>query len=84
MNNTDVLPKVIECIELTFEKCESCVIIRLAKAFSITASRVHNRVHKTSLSGTNFIRLSIFHTSKIHSLTAVLNINFPAALRSPT
>jgi hypothetical protein len=49
MNTTEILLKVVECIELTFEICESCIIIRMAKAFSITASRVHNRAYKTSL-----------------------------------
>jgi hypothetical protein len=52
------------------------IIIRLAKEFSITAYRVHYLVHKTSLRGPAFIRLSLFHTLKIHFLTAVLILIF--------
>jgi len=74
MNTTEILLKVLEYLDLTPEKRESSIIIRLAKEFSITAYRVHYCVHKTSLSGPAFIRLSLFYTLKIHSLTALLNI----------
>jgi len=70
MNSTEILLKVIEYIEMTLEKCESSIIIRLAK----------DRVHKNSLRGPALIRLTLFHTLKIHSLTAVLNINFPVTM----
>jgi hypothetical protein len=49
INTTAILLKVIEYLELTLEKCESSVIIRPAKEFSITVYRVHYLVHKTSL-----------------------------------
>lgn len=71
MNTTEILLSVIEYLKLTLEKCESSVIIRLAKEFSITAYRVRYHVHKTSLSGPVYICRSVFHTLKIHSITAV-------------
>jgi hypothetical protein len=84
MNTTEVLLKVIDYLELTLEKCKSSIIIRLAKEFSITTYRVHYHVYKTSLRGPAFISLSLFHTLKIHCLTAVLNINFTVTIMSPS
>jgi len=83
MNTTEILLKVIEYLDLTLEKRESSIIFRLTKEFSITAYKVHYRVHKTSPRGLAFIRLILFHTFKIHSLTAVLNINIPVTIVSP-
>ena len=78
-----MLLKVIEYPELTLEKCEFSIIIRLAKAFGITAFRIHYRVHKSSLMGPNFIRLSSFHTLKINSITDILNIYFQVTIIFP-
>jgi hypothetical protein len=83
INTTETLLRVIEYLELTLEKCKSSIIIWLAKEFSITAYRVRYHVHKTSLRGPAYIRLSLFYTLKMHSITAVLNINFPVTIMSP-